>query len=55
MNYTTEAKITDVTLHAMHFDKQYREITEGCSKSIVRKNDNKLGKKIGLKKYNICK
>ena len=35
--------------------KQNRENTEGYSKSIVRKNNDKLGKRIGLSKQNICK
>ena len=36
-------------------DKQTRESTEICSKSIVQKNNDKFGKRIGLNKYNICK
>ena len=35
--------------------KQNRESTEGCSKSIVRKNTDKFGKRIDLNKWNICK
>ena len=35
--------------------KQNRESTEGYSKSIVRKNNDKFGKRIGLNKQNICK
>ena len=33
--------------------KQNRESTEGYSKNIVRKNNDKFGKRIGLDKYNI--
>ena len=32
-----------------------RESTEGCSKKIVRKNNDTFWKRIGLNKYNICK
>ena len=32
------------------FIKQNRESTEGYSKSIVRKNNDKFGKRIGLNK-----
>ena len=35
--------------------KQNRESTEKCSKFIVQKNKDKLGKRIGINKKNICK
>ena len=35
--------------------KQNGESTEGYSKSIVRKNNDKFRKRIGLNKQNICK
>ena len=37
------------------YAKQNRESTEGYSKSVVRKNNDKFGKMISLNKYNICK